>query len=436
MLRLPPSKSYVHRALFVASLGRGPSKLTHCGYKLANDILASIDTMRALGCKIKQSKDHGGSLHVYPGETNKRKIVVSAKGSGTTARFAIAYAALAKEGTTVEISGDDSLSTRPMQTILESLSQLGVECYYVRQKGKLPIRIKGGGIAGGNCSVDGSISSQFISSLLISCTRAKKDSTIRIENPKELVSKPYIDATLAVLSFFGLKVETLANSAGYRVSGNQRPKERNFEVPGDMSAGAALVCATLATSGESELIGVNPKFPQPDGEVISIAKTLGATVRQKRKSISIDGKLRCSKTLHFDMKRSPDLVPAVAGLAAARGLDITISNIGHLRFKESDRLSVLARELRKLGVRTIEKQSSLRVNASVVSEPRRKPILMDPEKDHRMLMSFTIAGLSGRYGALFISDPDCVSKSYPDFVKDLKFLCHNKKTLRIVEVSG
>jgi 3-phosphoshikimate 1-carboxyvinyltransferase len=250
-----------------------------------------------------------------------------------------------------------------------------------------------------------------------------------------LVSKPYIDATLAVLAFFGLKVEELPRSAGYIVRGNQTQKGRKFEVPGDMSAGAAIICATLAASGESELVGINAKFPQPDAEVISIARRLGSTITQSGNSIYVRGKLRSPRILDLNMKQSPDLVPAIAGLAAAKGFDITISNVRHLRYKESDRLSVLARELRKLGVRTIERRSSLQVDASVVSEPLRKPILMDPEKDHRMLMAFAIAGLSGRYGEIFVSDPDCVKKSYPNFVKDLQFLCHDKKTLRIVEAS-
>ncbi len=434
-LRLPPSKSYVHRALFVASLGSSASKLTQCGDKLADDILASVGALRAFGCKITQSRDEGGSLHIIPGQSKKRKIKVYAEGSGTTARFAIAYAALASKGSTVEISGDDSLSMRPMHAIFESLPQLGVECSYSKQNGRLPVIIKGGGIDGGDCTIDGSISSQFASSLLISCTRATRDSTIKFKDPKVLVSKPYIDATLAVLAFFGLKVEELPRSAGYIVRGNQTQKGRKFEVPGDMSAGAAIICATLAASGESELVGINAKFPQPDAEVISIARRLGSTITQSGNSIYVRGKLRSPRILDLNMKQSPDLVPAIAGLAAAKGFDITISNVRHLRYKESDRLSVLARELRKLGVRTIERRSSLQVDASVVSEPLRKPILMDPEKDHRMLMAFAIAGLSGRYGEIFVSDPDCVKKSYPNFVKDLQFLCHDKKTLRIVEAS-
>ena len=129
-----------------------------------------------------------------------------------------------------------------MESIFESLSELGVKCSYEKEKGKLPITIEGGGISGGECTVDGSISSQFISSLLISCTRAKNDCTIRIRDPSKLVSKPYIDATLAVLSYYGLEVKPFSSKlgyAGFRIKANQHAKPRKFSVPGDIGPAAA-----------------------------------------------------------------------------------------------------------------------------------------------------------------------------------------------------
>jgi len=140
--------------------------------------------------------------------------------------------------------------------------------------------------------------------------------------------------------------------------------------------------------------------------------------------------------LEFDLKESPDIVPVVVGLAAALGRQVEITNVGHLRFKESDRISVLSRELKKLGVRTRESSSTLSILGKVDDTNEvRKPILINPEKDHRMLMAIAIAALSGRYGEIMISDPDCVGKSYPAFVNDLQKLCHEKKTVKIVEVS-
>ena len=435
-VRLPPSKSYVHRALFIASLGKDASYITECGKELADDILATIEALRAFGVKIDHSSEAHGTLSVVPGKTNHSKISVFARGSGTTARFAISFAALANEGTSVRISGDDSLSRRPMQSIFESLSQLRVRCSFEKDKGKLPITIMGGGIEGGECWVDGSISSQFISSLLISCTRARNDCTIRIKDPTKLVSKPYIDATLATLQYFGLDVKPISRYSGFKIRANQIVNGRKFSVPGDMSTAAALIGATLAASGSSLLLGVSQEFPQSDSAIIPIAKKLGASIVEKSKSLRISSRPKKIEKLSFDLNRSPDIAPVVAGLAAALGASVKITNIGHLRFKESDRISVLSRELRKLGLDTKDSGSTLQILGKIsISRDFRKPIFIDPEKDHRMLMALAIAGLSGRYGEILISDPDCVRKSYPTLVKDLQKLCHEKKTVKIVDVS-
>ena len=318
-IRLPPSKSYVHRALFIASLGKNSSYITECGVELADDILATIETLRAFGVKIKHSSESHGTLSVVPGKTSHSKISVFARGSGTTARFAISFAALANEGSSVRISGDDSLSRRPMQSIFESLSQLGVRCSFEKEEGKLPITIKGGGIEGGECRVDGSISSQFISSLLISCTRARNDCTIRIKNPAKLVSKPYIDATLATLQYFGLDVKPISRYSGFKIRANQFANGHRFSVPGDMSAAAALIGATLAAGGSSLLLGVNQEFPQSDAVIIPIARNLGASVVEKSKSLRIASRPKKTEKLSLDLNRSPDIAPVVAGLAAAPG---------------------------------------------------------------------------------------------------------------------
>lgn len=435
-LRLPPSKSYLHRALFIASLASGPSEITNCGTALSEDILATVDVLQAFGTKIERATRSNGTLRVIPGTTNHSSISIFARASGTTARFAIAYAALSKGR--IRLSGDDSLSRRPMQSIFESLAELGVKCSYENEVGKLPILINGGGIKGGECTVEGSISSQFISSLLISCTRAQSDCLIRIKDPTKLVSRPYIDATLAAISHFGLVVEPIMSKAGYagfRISGNQVARPRMFAVPGDMSTAAAIIGATLAAGGSSNLQGVNATFPQSDAAIIPLVGRFGATVQEKQSELLVKSKRTVSRGLEFDLKESPDIVPVIAGLAAAVGRRVKISNVGHLRFKESDRLSVLSRELRKLGVRTKETETALSIlGTSGNSQAIRKPIVIDPEKDHRMLMALAIAGLSGRYGKILIRDPDCVRKSYPKFVRDMQKLCGEKETINIVEV--
>jgi len=435
-VRLPPSKSYLHRALFISSLTTTQSTITNCGSQTNDDIRATIRALRLLGARIRavHSKE---SLQVLMRVPEKREITLDAGGSGTSARFLIPFCALSPEGTFVKIIGNESLSKRPMNSIFQPLSQLGVRVKALRDDDKLPILIKGGGITGGECEVDGSISSQFVSSLLISCVRAQQDSTISIRDPEIQVSTPYIEATISVMKYFGFKIQfQRSNShkyASFKIPGGQSVKGRKFSVPGDMSSAAALIGATIAAGGKLRLTNAGRnQFPQPDSTIISVAKRLGENIMRQDGSIIVNQReRRIPGPILLDLKDSPDLVPTVAGLAAATASQVSINNIGHLRFKESDRISVLSRELSEIGVKTEETQSSLSVFGSV-SFPPTGDILISPEGDHRMLMAMTIAALSGRFGTIYIKDPDCVKKSYPSFVADLQNLCHGYSTLKIV----
>ena len=206
-IRLPPSKSYLHRALFVSALTQGSSSIVNCGNSLNEDTLATIECLRKLGRSVKLASKNHGTMSIVSEKPRGESILLNAHASGTTARFLIPFSALTPEGVAVKIVGDKSLRKRPMEAVFGSLAQLGVNCRSVNADGKLPVVVEGGGIRGGQCDIDGSVSSQFISSLLISCVRARNDTTIRIMNPKKLVSKPYILATLKVLSWFGFEVQ-------------------------------------------------------------------------------------------------------------------------------------------------------------------------------------------------------------------------------------
>jgi 3-phosphoshikimate 1-carboxyvinyltransferase len=435
-LSLPPSKSYLHRALFIASLCRGKSKIFGLGEdNLSDDVVATIRALNQLGVKT-DVKRYGVIVKSGPLSGSSESIFVG--GSGTTARFAISFAALANDGSRTIITGDSSLSKRPMQQLLDALKQLGVECHSQNSNGRLPVVVEGKGIDGGNCTVDGSVSSQFVSSLLIACVRARKDTTITIADPSKLVSEPYVDATLAVLKHFGFVIQT--NKLKFKIKGNQEAHGKNFKVPGDMSSGASLIAAAIACKGRLRLLGVNLKLPQSDAEFIKIARKFGAIVSVAKNSILVNSKQTSSRRgMTFNMKDSPDLVPMVTGLASAIGRGVKITNVAHLRFKESDRLSTMSRELQKLGIRTKETSDSITIFARGSSEnaiDRRKPILLHPENDHRIMMAVTVAGLSGKFGEVLISDPSCVSKSYPNFVSDVNQLLHQKGILELVKRGG
>jgi 3-phosphoshikimate 1-carboxyvinyltransferase len=437
-VRLPPSKSYLHRALFVSGLCATRSRVTNCGKGTNEDITATIGALRVLGESLRFSTSFGGSYSILAGSPKDKKLDLNAGGSGTTARFLIPYSSLTPSGTVVKILGNESLSKRPMETVFEPLSDLGVTVKSIGGDGRLPIEVGGGGIDGGECKIDGSVSSQFLSGLLISCVRARKSTVISIQNPEAQVSAPYIEATLQVLRAFGFKIEVARTGTKkysfFKVPGNQLAPGRSFVVPGDMSSAAALIGASVAAKGRIRLTNCSYKtFPQPDASILEIVRKFGAKIQESGKSISVFSPKNTPRNkISLDLKESPDLVPAVAGLAAATKTVISIHNVEHLRFKESDRISVLARELSKLGVRTSETKSSIGLRPNRKETDSKDNILICPEGDHRMLMALTIAAFSGHFGKVYIRDPDCVKKSYPTFVRDLQRLCHNRSSLKIV----
>ena len=415
------------------------SRIINCGAIYNEDTQASMSALKLLGTRIIQSSLSGGGFTVIPGLTRRPNIQLDARGSGTTARFLIPFVALSRVGTSVTIVGNESLSQRPMDSIFEPLSRLGVNCRSINDDGKLPVVVEGGGIKGGTCEIDGSISSQFVSSLLISCVRAEKDTVLSIKDPSNQVSKPYIEATLRVLASFGFRIKVRRSRTdgfcAFKIPSDQIVEGKEFRVPGDLSSAAALIGATIAAKGTIRISNAGFKgFPQSDSEIVPIARKFGAKIRSKRNILSIKwSNKRLSKPVTLDLKDAPDLVPIIAGLAAATGRRLHISNIGHLRFKESDRIGVSSRELLKIGVPTRETKSTLSIMNSNHADSS-KVVKIDPANDHRMLMALTIAGLSGSFGVLLIQDPDCVRKSYPSFVSDIQKLCHEMSTVRIISL--
>lgn len=425
--------------MFVSALADSKSALTNCGAKTNEDVQATIKALTAFGTKIKRIRRGGDRLEIRPGQINKSEVTLNARGSGTTARFLIPFSALSPKGTKVTVIGNRSLSRRPMGTVFQPLSQLGVQVRSLNSDGKLPILIEGGGIIGGKCEIDGSISSQFVSSLLISCVKAEKDTIVSIKNPEDQVSEPYVEATVQVMKEFGFKIRAERSASrkyiSFTIPGRQTISGRQFTVPGDMSSGAALIGACIAAQGKLRLTNAGEKkFRQPDSFMVPVAKQFGAKVLAKNDVISASFQNEeARKKISLDLRDSPDLVPVVAGVAAATGMQISIRNIEHLRFKESDRIHVLSRELSKIGVRNEETKSTLSILGAETA-PRNVMAFLCPNGDHRILMALTIAGLSGRFGTLFIEDPNCVKKSYPSFIADIQKLCHDRTTLEIVNL--
>lgn len=396
----PSNKSYSHRAIFLASLAGNNSKV--------NNVLLSADTQAT----IEACKKFGAEIEIQDSTIiikNPIKLGINVpeidtENSGTTIRIASGIASLFSDEIT--LTGDESLQKRPMQPLLDALSSIGAQCDST--DGKPPIKIKGK-IRGGEVTIPGSFSSQFISALLISAPLTEKGINLSIEG--NLVSKPYLDATIATMRKFGVAVQTLIPYKRYNIT-PQVYKHSEFTVPIDFSSLALLLSAAVLCGEEIKIKGEIGDLPQGDEVFIDILEQMGVTITINEKEIEIKSpeKLRGGK---FDLSNSPDLLPPLAILSLNVSTPIEIINVKHARLKETDRIAIISREISKLGIKIEEKEDGL------ILEPSEniKGAELNSENDHRLFMAFCIAGMY--IGDCTVTDPDSVKVSYPNFVEEI-----------------
>ena len=394
----PPNKSYTHRAIFLASLAKGKSQIRNV--LLSRDTIATINACKTFGALFKD----GDTLTIESsGDVKLQSLEIDASNSGTTIRISAAIASLLDTKTT--LSGDSSLRKRPMQPLLDALKDLGANC--TSADGKPPITVKGK-IHGGQVSISGSISSQFVSALMIASPKTEKGVILDIKG--NLVSKPYLDATISTMKKFGANVDTIELYKKYKIP-KQQYKSTDFTVPSDFSSIALLLSAAVLIGDGMTISFSVGDFPQGDKEMFTHLEKLGVKV-----SLDNTVTVKTPSTLNggrFDLSNTPDLLPALAILALKTSKPIEIYNVKHARFKETDRISILARELAKLGIKVQEKEDGLILDAPEI--PRGANL--DSSDDHRLFMAFCIAGLF--VGDCTVSDPESVDVSYPTFIQDM-----------------
>jgi len=397
----PPNKSYTHRAIFLAVLAGNNSKVVNVLF--SDDTAATINACKNFGAQIEQ-KD---SAIIVKKSIGKGKLVpeINAENSGTTIRIASGIASLFSEEIT--LTGDSSLQNRPMQPSLDALESIGAKCSST--DGKPPIKITGK-IMGGNVTIPGNFSSQFISALLISAPLTKKGMNLEIEG--NLVSKPYLDATISTMRHFGVKVQTLIPYKRYNIA-PQIYKPSEFTVPIDFSSLALLLSAAVLCGENFVIQGNIGNLPQGDEVFIDILEKLGVKVTIKDDKISIQSPEKLNGG-RFDLSNSPDLLPPLAILSLKSSSPIEIVNVKHARLKETDRIAIVSRELVKLGIRVEEKEDGLILNKS----NNLKGGSLNSENDHRLFMAFCIAGMF--VGDCTITDPESVKVSYPNFIVEMK----------------
>jgi 3-phosphoshikimate 1-carboxyvinyltransferase len=409
----PPSKSYTHRGILAGCLGDRTRVLNPLR---SADTEASIRCARGLGASVEQDGDDL-VIDGVDGEPRTPDDVLDCGNSGTTTRLFAGSASLV-DGLAV-LTGDESLRSRPNGPLLSSLRELGATARSTRGNGCAPL-VVGDSVVGGDTTIDGGVSSQFISSLLFA---APLTDGVTVAVDGTLKSRPYVDITLEVLEDTGIDVRE--TDAGFDVPGGQRYTAEEFRVPGDFSS-ASYPLASGALAGEATVGNLYPSA-QGDTVILDVLESMGASVDWDPDTgvATVAGEADELTGVTFDASDNPDLTPTVAALGAAAEGETRIVDAEHVRYKETDRLEAMATELGKMGAVVKEERDRLVVDgdASELVGAR-----VEGRDDHRVVMALAVAALVAE-GETRITTADCVDVSYPGFADALAALGAEAETV-------
>ncbi len=380
-----------------ALLADGESLLR--GIEPCDDTHSSLGCIRALGARIEQVDTTTLRVH---GGLKPATGVLQVGESGLASRLFTPISALAAKN--IRIEGSGTLLTRPMQPMLDVLTTLGVKC--MSCDGRLPLEICGP-MQGGAATLDGSISSQFLTGLLLALPLAARDTTLHVT---DAVSIPYIDMTLDTAEHFGVEIFR-RDYEEFFVPGGQQYRPSEMTIEGDWSA-AAMMLVAGATAGRVRVDNLDMLSRQADKAICYALIRAGAAIESDRHGVEV-----AHRPLHgfeFDATNCPDLFPALAALAAAAEGVSAIRGIHRLIYKESDRAEVLREEYAKVGIEIRLDDDTMFVRGGAVRSAD-----VASHRDHRIAMSLAVAALRSDK-ALTIADAECVSKSYPRFFEELE----------------
>ena len=400
-VRVPGSKSVTNRALVAAALAPGRGVLR--GALDSDDTRVMRDCLGALGCPVESAREPW-SVAGGGGRLRAPAAPLFAGNSGTTARFLCAVACLAQGP--VVIDGTPRMRERPIEDLTRALDQLGGRTRIEGRAGCPPVRVAGGGLAGGEAAIDASRSSQFVSAVLLTAPYAAADVVLRFEGGTA-VSRPYIDLTLDVMAAYGARAGWHGESE-LRVEAGAPYRAMGYAVEADASSAAYPLCAAAIAGGRVRVDGLNPATRQPDLQLVDILERMGCGVERGPDWVAVSGPPDGLRGLEADMNDLPDAVLALAVVALFAAGPTHIRNVANLRIKETDRLAALETELRKLGAQASADADSLRIEPAPLHAAA-----IDTYDDHRMAMAFSLAGL--RQPGVVIRDPGCVSKTWPDY---------------------
>ena len=415
-IKASPSKSYSHRAFIAASLAEGVSVIKDP--LTSGDVKVTLEILKLLGVQILEESKNTYIVEKKRASFDSYKEIIDCKNSGTSLRIFSALSLLVKDGLT--FTGEFLTRDRPIRPLLESLKSLGAE--YRLEKDQLHVKR-----ISNECDlvkIQGDISSQFITALLFVSTllECDNDNGIEIELTTPLVSHPYVKITMDVLSSFGINLSEKLDKekkGKYYIPCGQKYRPQVYEIPGDFSSAAFIIAAVALALEDSKVIinSLNPQNPQGDKRIIEILQKMGAHIQinEQQNHVIINGNTSKHplKGIDVDCSEIPDLFPLLCVVGSLAMGKTTLFNASNLRFKESDRISVMARELTKMGVNVDEEEDKLTIYHSSLNGST-----IHHEDDHRIAMACAIAALHSNNSSI-MHNIDIISDSYPNFIEDL-----------------
>lgn len=413
-IRPPGSKSLTNRALIMAAFANGRSVLR--GALRSEDTEVMIDSLEKVGVDV-QVTDSGETLTIAAGLTTPPKASSPTElfigNSGTTIRFLTA--ALSAVGGRYRLHGVPRMHQRPIGDLVDALVQLGCQISTESPEGCPPVIIDSDGWIYDRAKVAGSVSSQYLSGLLMAAASSGK--RIEIEIKGELVSRPYVEMTLELMRAFGVVVEAKGDAC-FMVDGSTRYSGRDYEIEPDASAASYHWAAAAITGGEVTVEGLGSNALQGDVAFVNVLAKMGCTVEETPAGITVSG--RASRGIDVDMNAVSDCVQTLAVVALFAEGTTTVRGVGHNRFKETDRIGDLAIELRKFGAEVVEFSDGMSITPPPAGYSNFSGVVVETYDDHRMAMSFALAGL--KLPGVKIENPACTAKTYPEYFADLERL--------------
>jgi 3-phosphoshikimate 1-carboxyvinyltransferase len=397
----PPSKSFSVRALLVAAMAEGTTTINNC--LDADDTRYALEAIRAIGFETSGSFKDG--LRIGDRKSmSANEVPIFIGNAGTAMRFLTGW--LAFTPGRFLLHGEKRMHERPIGDLVEVLMSIGAEVEYVEREGYPPLRIRGKKMRGGFAvSISAKTSSQFASALMLGGATLPDGITLHITS---IASAPYVDITSAVLTAFGADVERSGNDVRIRAA---KLKRDEYRIEGDYSSASYWFAAAAATRGTMRVRGLSHPSAQGDAKFLDILSEMGCQVIRDDPTSVIGADSLLGGT--FDCNATPDIVPTLAAISPLASSPVEIVNIANLRVKESDRIATVSEELRRLGARVEERNDSIRIEPGWAGGAA----TVDSHNDHRIAMSFAIAGLAR--GNVTIDNEQVVSKSYPRFWRTL-----------------